>query len=295
MAWPTWPSACCCRGSATAVPEPILSARAVAKRFPVGRGPELTAIEGFSLDVREGELLCLLGASGCGKSTMLNLFAGFTQPSAGAVMLRGQPITRIEPRCGMVFQSYALFPWKTVQANVEFGPKMRGVGRAERRQIAARYIDLVKLIGFEDHYPAELSGGMQQRVTLARILAADPEVLLMDEPFAALDAMTRQVMQEELLRLHAESRKTIVFITHSIDEALILADRIVVMSARPGRVKTVLDNNLPTPRRVAVQLLPEFARLKAEIWAHVEEEVRRHDEASRRRGSPTREASDVQA
>ena len=275
--------------------EPILSARGVAKRFAVGRGPELTAIEGFSLDVREGELVCLLGASGCGKSTMLNLFAGFMRPSAGQLLLRGRPIAGIEPRCGVVFQSYALFPWKTVRGNVEFGPKMRGLARAERRRIAARYIELVKLEGFEDHYPAELSGGMQQRVTLARILAADPEVLLMDEPFAALDAMTRQVMQEELLRLHAESRKTIVFVTHSIDEALILADRIVVMSARPGRVKSVLTNRLATPRRVAVQLSPDFAALKAEIWSQVEEEVRRHDEASRRARSPTREASDVQA
>jgi NitT/TauT family transport system ATP-binding protein len=259
----------------------ILSAQHVTKRFPVGRRQELLAIDGFSLEVREGELVCLLGASGCGKSTMLNLFAGFMSPSAGEVRLRGEAITGIEPRCGMVFQSYALFPWKTVRGNVEFGLKMRGVSRAERRRVATRFIDLVKLTGFEDHYPAELSGGMQQRVTLARILAADPEVLLMDEPFAALDAMTRQVMQEELLRLHAESRKTIVFITHSIDEALILADRIVVMSARPGRVKAVLANRLPTPRHVTVQLSPDYAALKAEIWSLVEEEVRRHDEASR--------------
>jgi len=277
------------------VAEPILSAHHVAKRFSVGRGAELAAVEGFSLDVREGELLCLIGASGCGKSTMLNLFAGFTRPSAGQLLLRGRPITGIEPRCGVVFQSYALFPWKTVRANVEFGPKMRGVARAERGRIAARFIALVKLEGFEDHYPAELSGGMQQRVTLARILAADPEVLLMDEPFAALDAMTRQIMQEELLRLHAESRKTIVFVTHSIDEALILADRIVVMSARPGRVKSVVTNRLAAPRHVAVQLSPEFAQLKAEIWSQVEEEVRRHDEASRLARSPAREAPDVQA
>ena len=157
-------------------------------------------------------------------------------------MLRGQPITGIEPRCGMVFQSYALFPWKTVRGNVEFGLKMQGVARAERRERAQRFIDMVKLTGFEDRYPTELSGGMQQRVTLARILAADPEVLLMDEPFAALDAMTRQVMQEELLRIHEASGKTTVFITHSIDEALILSDRIVVMSARPGRIKAILPN-----------------------------------------------------
>jgi NitT/TauT family transport system ATP-binding protein len=257
--------------------QPILSARHVTKIFPVGRGPNVVAVERLSLDIAEGELVCLLGASGCGKSTMINMFAGFMQPTAGEVLLRGSPITRIEPRCGMVFQSYALFPWKTVRGNVEFGPKMQGHGRGERRRRAQRFIDMVKLTGFEDHYPAELSGGMQQRVTFARLLAADPEVLLMDEPFAALDAMTRQVMQEELLRIHEQSRKTIVFITHSIDEALILSNRIVVMSARPGRVKAVIANTLPSPRHVTVQLSAAYAQLKSEIWALVEAEVRQHD------------------
>jgi NitT/TauT family transport system ATP-binding protein len=176
----------------------------------------------------------------------------------------------------MVFQSYALFPWKTVRGNVEFGLKMKGVAAAERRRTAERFIDMVKLNGFEDRYPTELSGGMQQRVTLARILAANPEVLLMDEPFAALDAMTRQVMQEELLRIHEASRKTTVFITHNIDEALILADRILVLSTRPGRVKAILEVKLPRPRHVSVQLSPEYSQLKAEIWSYVEEEVRKH-------------------
>jgi NitT/TauT family transport system ATP-binding protein len=258
----------------------ILTADRATKSFTVRRGHGVVAVRDFSLDVNESEFLCLIGASGCGKSTVLNMFAGFIQPSAGQVLLRGRPITGVEPRCGMVFQSYALFPWKTVRGNVEFGLKMRGVPSAERRRIGERFIEMVKLKGFEDHYPVELSGGMQQRVTLARILAADPEVLLMDEPFAALDAMTRQVMQEELLRIHEQSRKTTVFITHNIDEALILADRVVVMSARPGRVKSILTNTLPRPRRVSVQLSPEFATLKAEIWGHVEEEVRRHVEAT---------------
>jgi NitT/TauT family transport system ATP-binding protein len=255
---------------------PILSARQVTKVFSVARLGEVTAVERFTADIAEGELVCLLGASGCGKSTMLNIFAGFVEPTSGEVMLRGSPIAGIEPRCGMVFQSYALFPWKTVRGNVEFGPKMQGLGRQERRQRAQHFIDMVKLTGFEDSYPAELSGGMQQRVTFARLLAADPEVLLMDEPFAALDAMTRQVMQEELLRIHETSGKTVVFITHSIDEALILSNRIIVMSARPGRVKAVLDNTLPSPRHVTVQLSPEYAKLKAEIWNLVESEVRRH-------------------
>ncbi len=255
----------------------ILVADRVTKAFPAG-GDGLVALQNLSLEVAEGEFLCLIGASGCGKSTLLNMFAGFIQPTTGQVLLRGRPITGIEPRCGMVFQSYALFPWKTVRGNVEFGLRMQGVPAATRRATAQRFIEMVNLRGFENRYPSELSGGMQQRVTLARILAADPEVLLMDEPFAALDAMTRQVMQEELIRIHEQSRKTTVFITHNIDEALILADRIVVMSARPGRVKAILPNNLARPRHVSIQLSPEFAELKARIWGHVEEEVRRHVE-----------------
>jgi len=177
----------------------------------------------------------------------------------------------------VVFQSYALFPWKTVRGNVEFGLKMQGVGRVERHARAQRFIDMVKLTGFENRYPSELSRGMQQRVTLARILAADPEVLLMDEPFAALDAMTRQVMQEELLRIHAANGKTTVFITHSIDEALILSDRIVVMSARPGRIKAILRNSLPSTRHVSVQLSPEYASLKTQIWDLVESDLLTHE------------------
>jgi NitT/TauT family transport system ATP-binding protein len=258
----------------------ILSAERVTKAYPAG-GDHVVAIQNLSLDVQEGELLCLLGASGCGKTTMLNLFAGFTAPTLGRVLLRGQPIKGIEPRCGMVFQSYALFPWKTVRQNIEFPMRMRGIGRAQRHARCDELIELVQLTGFADHYPAELSGGMQQRVTLARSLAADPEVLLMDEPFAALDAMTRQVMQHELLRIQRASGKTIVFITHHIDEALILADRIVVLSARPGRVRAVIADALPRPRDVAVQTSAAFGELKAEVWTHVEDEVTRHMAASR--------------
>jgi NitT/TauT family transport system ATP-binding protein len=266
------------------MPPPILAAEHVTKVFSLSPMQRVVAVEDLSLMVEEGEVLCLLGASGCGKSTMLNLFAGFLQPTSGRVLLRGEPINGIEPRCGVVFQSYALFPWKTVRGNVEFGPKMQGLPRAERRARGARFIELVKLSGFENHYPAELSGGMQQRVTLARLLAADPEVLLMDEPFAALDAMTRQVMQQELLRIHEATGKTVVFITHSIDEALILSRRIVVMSAHPGRVKAIVVNDLPTPRHVEVQLSPAYTSLKSRIWSLVESEVRQH-EASTRAGN----------
>ena len=255
---------------------PILAARNVTKTFTTGKDHDLVAVENVSLEINEGEFVCLLGASGCGKTTILNMFAGFTQPTVGEVLLRGAPIVAIEPRCGMVFQSYALFPWKTVRGNVEFGLKMKGVSRVERTERAATFIEMVNLSGFEDHYPAELSGGMQQRVTIARLLAADPEVLLMDEPFAALDAMTRQVMQEELLKIQERSRKTIVFITHSIDEALILSSRLFVMSARPGRIKAIIPNTLPTPRHITVQFSPEYGELKSRVWDLIESEVRRH-------------------
>jgi NitT/TauT family transport system ATP-binding protein len=245
------------------------------------RGRPVPALADVSLEVRPREFLALLGPSGCGKSTLLYLVGGFLPTEAGQIVVEGKPVAAPGPDRGIVFQHFALFPWKTVRGNVEFGLKMKGVAGADRHRIADRFITLVKLQGFENHYPAELSGGMQQRVTLARILAANPEVLLMDEPFAALDAMTRQVMQEELLRIHEESRKTTLFITHHVDEALILADRIIVLSARPGRVKAIIGNTLPRPRRIDIQLSPDFARLKAEIWAYVEEEVKRHIETTK--------------
>jgi NitT/TauT family transport system ATP-binding protein len=253
----------------------VLSAEHVTKEYAIGGRQRLVAIQDLSLMVDEGEFVCILGASGCGKSTLLNIFAGFIPASSGRVLLRGQPIAGIEPRCGMVFQSYALFPWKTVRGNVEFGLKMQGVAASDRRRRAERFIELVKLTGFEDRYPGELSGGMQQRVSLARVFAADPEVLLMDEPFGALDAMTRQVLQEELLRIHEHNQKTTLFITHNLDEALILADRIIVMSARPGRVKAELRNTLPRPRHVDIQLSPDYARLKSTLWSEVEQELLR--------------------
>jgi len=258
----------------------VIVAEKVTKVFEGGRRDQVVALKDLSLEVAEGEFVCLVGGSGCGKTTFLNLVAGFLPPTEGVIYLRGRAITGIEPRAGMIFQSYALLPWKTVAGNVEFGPKMKRLPRAERRSIAERFIRMVGLTGFEHFYPGQLSGGMQQRVTLARLLAADPEVFLMDEPFAALDAMTRQVMQEELIRVHEQSRKTTVFVTHNIDEALILADRVVVMSSRPGRVKAAIRNDLPRPRQVDVQLSPRYLELKTQIWGHVEEEVRRHIEAT---------------
>ena len=247
----------------------------ISKSFFDGK-KQVQAVDDFNLRIRPGEFVCIVGASGCGKSTLLNMVAGFTKPSSGQILLNGEPVTGIDPRCGMIFQSYALFPWKTVLGNVEFGLKMQGIPRQQRQEIAGKYIDMVGLTSFADSYPCELSGGMRQRVTIARALANNPEILLMDEPFAALDAMTRQVLQEELLRIVDESNKTTLFITHSIDEAILLADRIVIMSARPGRVKDDLRINLPRPRHVTDQLATEYLDLKASIWSSVEEEVRQN-------------------
>jgi NitT/TauT family transport system ATP-binding protein len=261
---------------------PVISARAVTMTFATRNGA-LTALEGFDLDVAAGEVVCIVGASGCGKSTFLNIVAGFLEPTAGEVLLKGQPIAGVEPRCGMIFQAYALFPWMTVLDNVAFGPRLKGMSRRTRRDIARRWIAVVGLDGFEHAYPGELSGGMQQRVALSRALANDPEVLLCDEPFAALDAMTRQLLQQELLRVVADTGKTVLFITHSIDEALILSDRLVVMSARPGRVKAVYDNDLPRPRSMDVQLTDRFLALKRGTWDLVQEEVVGSMTALRRR------------
>ncbi len=250
----------------------LIRARGLSMTFVTRKG-KVDAVEDFSLDIERGEVVVIVGASGCGKSTFLNMVAGFIQPTAGQVLLEGQPISAIEPRCGMIFQNYALFPWMTVRENVAFGPRLAGMSRRARLAKAQHWIELVGLQGFEQAYPGELSGGMQQRVALSRALANEPEVLLCDEPFAALDAMTRQVMQQELLNIVQQSGKTVIFITHSIDEALILSDRLVVMSARPGRVKAIYDNDLPRPRKLEVQLTDRFLALKRHIWDLVQEEV----------------------
>jgi NitT/TauT family transport system ATP-binding protein len=236
-------------------------------------GISVHALGGLSLEVFEGEILCIVGSSGCGKSTLLNLIAGFYKPTSGSIFLHDAPIMGVDTRCGMIFQEYALFPWKTVQRNVEFGLKMRGIGASERYETASYFIRLVGLEGFETAYPAELSGGMRQRAALARALANDPEILLMDEPFAAVDAMTRQLLQDQLIEIVGKTQKTVIFVTHSIDEALILSDRISVFSSRPGRVKVVLHNDLPKPRSASAQLTPRYLELKSQIWGSVQEEV----------------------
>jgi NitT/TauT family transport system ATP-binding protein len=235
-------------------------------------GRTVEAVRRFNLMTTPGEFVALLGPSGCGKTTVLNAVAGFVSPTAGHVVVDGEAITRPGADRGVVFQQHSLFPWKTVLANVEFGLKMRGVSKAQRRSEASAYLSLVGLTGFEHAYPRELSGGMQQRVGIARVLVNRPRVMLMDEPFGALDAQTRLTMQELLLGVWREVRTTVLFVTHDIDEALFLADRVAVMSARPGRVRDLITVKLVRPRAAEVIATPEFMALKARVLALVREE-----------------------
>ncbi|MCJ8142621.1 ABC transporter ATP-binding protein [Ancylobacter sp. A5.8] len=220
----------------------------VSKLYASADGEPSWALLNVSLDVRPGEFLCAIGPSGCGKTTLLNMMAGFIQPTRGALLFNGAPIAGPGPGQGVVFQDYALFPWLTAQRNVEFGLQMRGVGKAERRDRARKSLDMVGLLAAADRYPFELSGGMRQRVAVARALVNEPRILLMDEPFAAVDALTRVTLQTELLRIWQEIGFTVFFITHNIEESVFLGDRIVVMASRPGRIEAIIDNPLPRPR-----------------------------------------------
>ena len=230
----------------------------------------VTALERVNLELAENSFTCLLGPSGCGKSTLLGIIAGFVQPTAGRVLVDGAPVSGASADRGVVFQEYALFPWRTAIGNVEFGPLMRRQPRAQRRSLALDYLALVGLAGHESKYPFELSGGMKQRVAIARAFANSPSVLLMDEPFGALDAQTREILQEEMVRIWQRERKTVVFVTHSISESLFLADRIVVMATKPGTIKTVIDVDLPHPRE---RTEPGFIALEREVKHLVREEV----------------------
>ncbi|WP_349570611.1 ABC transporter ATP-binding protein [Azotobacter salinestris] len=239
-----------------------------------GRAERIVALEHFDLEVRAGEFLSVLGPSGCGKSTFLSILAGLAQKSGGSLLIDGQPLEGINARQGVVFQGYALFPWRTVLENIEVGLEIRGIGRAERRERAREYLELVGLGGFGARYPHEISGGMRQRVAIARALVYEPEVLLMDEPFAALDAQTREILQGELLRIWDAHKKTIVFITHSLDEAIFLSDRIAVMTHRPGRVKEILEVPLPRPRLAELRNSEDFVHLRQRAWEVLKDEVR---------------------
>jgi len=233
----------------------------------------VVAVKDLSLNVRAGEFVCLLGTTGCGKSTVLNTIAGFVQPTTGSVSLDDRPTTLPGLERGLVFQRPALFPWKTVKQNIEFGLKMKGISKKHRSKIVETFVQSVGLRGFEFNYPAELSGGMQQRVDIARVLANDPLVILMDEPFGSLDAQTRVMMQELLLRIWEEFGKTIIFVTHDVDEAIFLADRILVLTARPGRVKEEIPVRLHRPRSYDVVTSQEYVHLKKKLLGLIREET----------------------
>ena len=243
----------------------------VVKKFN-GRGGEMVALNGVTLDIHDNEFICVVGPSGCGKSTLLNIIAGLLEPTSGEVYCDGKLVEGTGTDRGVVFQQYALFPWLTVKKNVKFALEMRGIKGKEADDLAMKYLDKVDLTKFADHYPKELSGGMKQRVAIARAYAADPQVLLMDEPFGALDAQTRTQLQTELLQTWERDQKTCFFITHDVDEAIILAQKVIVMSARPGRVKAIINIDIPYPRDQETKMSQRFLELKNEIWGLVYQE-----------------------
>jgi NitT/TauT family transport system ATP-binding protein len=252
---------------------PKLEARHISMVY-TRRGRPVQALRDVNLDVRAGEFISLVGASGCGKTTLLRIVDGLMPPTSGEVRIDGRIVQRPGPDRGFVFQQDALLPWRTVLDNVIFGLEVQGRAKTLARQQADAFVRLVGLTGFEHHYPHELSGGMRQRANLARALCIDPDVLLMDEPFAALDAQTRELMQAELLRIWRANRKTVLFVTHQIDEAVYLADRVVVMTSRPGQIKAILDVEIPRPRDLSVKRTPRFLELVDTIWQMIEEEVK---------------------
>jgi NitT/TauT family transport system ATP-binding protein len=239
-----------------------------------GEAGSVPALADINLSIEPGEIFCVVGPSGCGKTTLLNMIAGLARAEHGDILVNDRPVVRPHPERGVVFQQYALFPWMTAQANVEFGLRLQKVPRSERGDIARRYLGLVGLGGFEKAFPRELSGGMKQRVAIARAYAVRPRVLLLDEPFGALDAQTRAALQEDLLRTWATERTTIFFITHDVDEAVFLGHRVAVMTARPGRIREIVPIGIEHPRTQDTKLSPAFAGLRNHIWKEVFEEYR---------------------
>jgi NitT/TauT family transport system ATP-binding protein len=251
-----------------------ISFREVRHTYRPPRGKPVLALEGVSLDVQDREFVALLGPSGCGKSTLLYLLGGFIPVEDGTISVGGRRVDGPSPDRGIVFQHFALFPWKTVRQNILYGLEKQGMAKAERERRAQEFIELVHLKGFEDSYPSQLSGGMRQRVAIARTLAVEPEILLMDEPFGALDAQTRALMHEELLAIMRRAPKTVVFVTHDVREAVYLADRVAVMSARPGRIKEIVDTRLKSNAQgEALQQTPEFAQKVEHLWQLVRDEA----------------------
>jgi len=254
---------------------PSLSIENVSLRYNLKGGREVSALDAVSLGVRDREFAVIVGPSGCGKSSLLRMVAGLQRPTGGTIRLDDRRVTAPGRDRGMVFQSYTLFPWLSVRKNVAFGPSLSGTPEAERMRIADDFIRLVGLSGYEDAYPRQLSGGMMQRVALARALANDPAVLLMDEPFGALDSQTRSLMQELLLSVWEVSHKTVLFVTHDVDEAILLGDRVFVMTAQPGRIKAEIEIDLPRPRHVEEFTSERFIGLKREIHGLIRSEARK--------------------
>lgn len=250
---------------------PQIKVHRLNKTFSLGRA-SLTALDNVNLEVNEGEFCCIVGPSGCGKTTLLRILAGLERQTSGDITVRSNDSSR--PLTSMVFQEQSIFPWMTVEQNVAYGPRVRGIAPGIYRHRVQYYIEKVGLSNFAQAFPRQLSGGMKQRVSVARAFANDPEILLMDEPFASVDEQTRVLLQEELVRIWEETRKTVVYITHSIDEAMVLADRIMVMSARPGHVKAEISVRLPRPRRLyELKTTPEYAALVARVWEMLRQEV----------------------
>ena len=249
-----------------------LSIQGVSRTFTSEKGKSTQALLPVDFDVKENDFVTILGPSGCGKSTMLRIVAGLDHPTSGRVLLDGRPVEGPGADRGMVFQSYTLFPWLTIEQNIRFGLRERGMPESQQKERAQYFIAKVGLRGFEQHFPKQLSGGMQQRTAIARALANDPKILLMDEPFGALDNQTRVLMQELLLGIWEAERKTVMFVTHDIDEAIFMANRVAVFSARPGRIKTELAVDLPHPRHYTIKTSPEFMDLKARLTEEIRAE-----------------------
>ncbi|MDO5289253.1 MAG: ABC transporter ATP-binding protein [Pseudomonadota bacterium] len=259
-----------------------LAVHGVTRVFAGARGkPPTQALRPIDLQVRENDFVTILGPSGCGKSTLLRIVAGLDFPTEGKVTLEGQPITGPGADRGMVFQSYTLFPWLTVEQNIRFGLRERGASAAEQKERSDFFIEKVGLRGFEHHYPKQLSGGMQQRTAIARALASDPKILLLDEPFGALDNQTRVLMQELLLGIWEQAQKTVLFVTHDIDEAIFMANRVMVFSARPGRIKTEIAVDFAHPRHYTLKTTPEFMQLKARLTEEIRAETMAAAQAGR--------------
>lgn len=253
------------RRSAESGTVPAIQVRDLSASYALGKEKPHIVARDVSLSVERGEFVSVVGPSGCGKTTLLNVIAGFLPPASGEVLLNGLPVRRPSPECTVVFQSYALFPWMTVAENVEFGLKMQGVGRSSRERVASQYLDLMGLTGNDSKYPHQVSGGMQQRVALARALAIEPSVVLMDEPLAAVDLQTREILQDEIARVVNETSQTILLVTHSVDEAVYLSDRVILMGGKPGSISATREVELPKPREHWMKSSEDFLRLRDEV------------------------------